>query len=1100
MRNFFSILAFLVCFSVFPQKNYFVSNSLGNNNNSGTSENSPFQTINRAFDNVQPGDTINVMNGLYHNVDYGTANPHASDGSQSTNMNNPPAVIVNKSGTQGNYITLRNLPGHNPKIKYDGRGGILINGPQSYVIIEGFEIEGPGASITYDQAITDRQWKVKADQEDLNYNHSYFASFGIWGGFSQDFLHHHIVVRNNVVHHTTGSGIRFNDSDHITIENNTVYNTTWWTSNASSAIVFAECKAIDSSDNGEDIKMIIRGNTVYNNWNRIPFYMTSGKIPPNGNPPSGNYGNADYSTILDGQGLYVTRSDDDYYGTFLFENNLCVNNGKNGINFDRSEGSSALIRNNTIYFNGVHEIIQDISVSQGNPAHRGQKVAGIIANYFKNVTVVNNIVVTREYDFYAMQIRNQQADGTVKEANNNIFVNGKLPGYTSQQTGEYVIHNWITDDNQIITNVDFTSNNYKDPISFVNAPAIVSGPVDMTSTNFQLQSDSPAINAGEQANTPAEDILGNPRPLPPSGAVSYSSFESSLGGWSAWSTANDNNEVSLSDETSRTGNQSLKVFGRTKDFHSAKFSISQLEVGNSYTLYVYAKLPEGQSGTAQLMLRKIIDDQPAVSNSLTSPIEINSDEWTKLSTNYTHSEMNNNSFFFVKGPLVSGSDGIDYYLDDFSLVNQGTNEIDFNTVGDIVDIGAYEFFQIDDNDGDGIGNSDDNCPETPNSDQKDTDGDGIGDECDDDDDNDGVHDNLDTDPLNPNICADMDSDGCDDCSQTGSDGSGGDTTNDGSDTDGDGICDQSDPDDDNDGVLDEDDNCPLISNSDQQDTDDDGIGDVCDDDDDGDGVSDSNDNCPDTPEGTRVDVNGCPVFELPLNNFKVEVGSATCIGNTDGVINLSVEDAAYDYSVTVTGQSDLSITGTSTTASVTGLAKGTYEVCFRVVGQDGYEQCFEVVVGEPKPLSAFINVDDDSGKMSVTMGGSSSYYININGVSTTVDGDSFETQLSTGLSIITISTDLECQGVVEQEVFISEKIHYYPNPTINNVKVHVGGEDASVIVSVFSEKGDLIYKRDQNIEEGSRKIHIDLTNQITGTYIVTLESKTVRQSFKIIRE
>ena len=187
------------------------------------------------------------MDGTYTNPDYGTANPHSSDGSQSTNMNNPPAVIVNKSGTAGNYITLRNLPGHNPKIKFDGRGGILISGPQSYLIIEGFEIEGPGASITYDQAIADRKWKVKADQEDLNYNHSYFASFGIWSGFSQDFLHHHVIIRNNIVHHTTGSGIRFNDSDHITIENNTVYNTTWWTSNASSAIVFAECKALSLS-------------------------------------------------------------------------------------------------------------------------------------------------------------------------------------------------------------------------------------------------------------------------------------------------------------------------------------------------------------------------------------------------------------------------------------------------------------------------------------------------------------------------------------------------------------------------------------------------------------------------------------------------------------------------------------------------------------------------------------------------------------------------------------------------------------------------------------------------------------------------------------
>ena len=1099
MRQLLSILLCLTSISIYSQQNYYVSSSLGDNNNAGTSENSPFQTINRAFDNVEPGDTIYVMDGTYTNPDYGTASPHSSDGSQSTNMNNPPAVIVNKSGTAGNYITLRNLPGHNPKIKFDGRGGILINGPQSYLIIEGFEIEGPGASITYDQAIADRKWKVKADQEDLNYNHSYFASFGIWSGFSQDFLHHHVIIRNNIVHHTTGSGIRFNDSDHITIENNTVYNTTWWTSNASSAIVFAECKALSNNDNGDDIKMIMRGNTVYNNWNRIPFYMTSGKIPPNGNPPSGSYGNADYSTILDGQGLYVTRSDDDYYGTFLFENNLCVNNGKNGINFDRSEGSSALIRNNTIYFNGVHEIIQDISVSEGNPAHRGQKVAGIKANYFRNVTIVNNIVVTREYDFYAMQIQNQQSDGTVKEANNNIFVNGKLPGYTSQQTGEYVTHSWVTDDNQIISGVDFSNSNYKDPVSFVNAPPIVNGPIDMTPTNFQLKSDSPAINAGEQANTPERDILGNLRPLPPSDALAYSSFESSLGGWSAWSTANDNNEVSLSSETSRTGNQSLKVFGRTKDFHSAKYNISQLDVGSSYSLFIYAKLPEGKSGTAQLMLRKIVDGQ-GTSNALMSPVEINSNDWTRLSADYTHSEMDNNSFFFVKGPPVTGSDGIDYYLDDFSLVNQGTGEVDFTTVGDIVDIGAYEFIQIDDDDGDGVANSEDNCPETPNSDQNDADGDGIGDVCDDDDDNDGVLDDFDQDPLDPYICADVDNDGCDDCSQTGPNSSGGDPSNDGKDTDADGICDQSDPDDDNDGILDENDNCPETPNSDQKDTDGDGLGDVCDDDDDGDGVSDSNDNCPNTPQGTRVDVNGCPVFELPLNNFKVEVGSATCIGNSDGVINLSVEDASYDYSVTVTGQSDLSITGTSTTASVTGLAKGTYEVCFKVVGQDGYEQCFEVVVGEPKPLSAFIDVDSNSGRMSVTMGGSSMYYVNINGVNTRVDGDTFETELSTGLSIITISTDLECQGVVKQEVFISEKIHYYPNPTLRNVNVHVGGEDATVRVSVFSEKGDLIYTRDQSIEQGSRKIHIDLTNQITGTYIVTLESKTVRQSFKIIRE
>ena len=682
----------MTCFAAFnlAAQDYYVSSENGSDSNTGLSEETAFASINRGIDAVSAGGTVYVMNGTYQNQNYGTASAHPSNGALSENMSNPPAVIINKSGTEGNYITIRNYPSHSPKIVFDGRGGILINGPQSYIIIEGFEIEGPAADINYNMAITDRNWKVKCDQDGLNYTHNYFSGFGIWGGFSQNFLHHHIIVRNNIVHHTTGSGIRFNDSDHITIENNTVYNTTWWTSNASSAVVFAETKAKSSSDNGDNIKMIMRGNIVYNNWNRIPFYMTQGIVPPNGNPPSGNYGNASYSTILDGQGLYVTRSDDDYFGTFLFENNLCVNNGKNGINFDRSNGSSALVRNNTIYFNGVHEIIQDISESEGNPPHRGQKVAGIKTNFFKNIRVVNNIVVTREYAFFAMQLQNQQDGGTIKEAKNNIFVNGKLPGYTNS-SGTYVTHNWVTENNQIISNVDFNSNNFIDPIYFKNAPAIVNGPVDMSTTDFSLQANSPAINAGNSDYSPTKDILGNSRPIVPGNAnvISSSSFETAADGWS-----NFGSTVIRSTETAKSGSKSLKTSARTKNFHSPRiFLNSLLEVDKSYTFYVWVKLAEG-SGTVQLTVKSTVNGATADENVDTytnlASTTATANDWVLLTDNYTHTQ-NDQSFLYVKGPAVSVGQGVDYYIDDFSLVNIGENEVDFTAAGDIVDIGAYEY-------------------------------------------------------------------------------------------------------------------------------------------------------------------------------------------------------------------------------------------------------------------------------------------------------------------------------------------------------------------------------------------------------------------------
>lgn len=159
-----------------------------------------------------------------------------------------------------------------------------------------------------------------------------------------------------------------------------------------------------------------------------------------------------------------------------------------------------------------------------------------------------------------------------------------------------------------------------------------------------------------------------------------------------------------------------------------------------------------------------------------------------------------------------------------------------------------------DEDGDGVPNGEDNCPDAWNAGQDDLDGDGFGDACDDDldgdglpndedpdRDGDGLENDEDPDANDPDVDGDGTVDGVDNCPETANEGQA-DLDQDGvgdacdGDIDGDGVPNEVDPepmddDRDGDGVIDGEDNCPDLDNPDQTDADDDGAGTACDPDD-----------------------------------------------------------------------------------------------------------------------------------------------------------------------------------------------------------------------------------------------------------------------------
>jgi DNA/RNA endonuclease YhcR with UshA esterase domain len=251
--------------------------------------------------------------------------------------------------------------------------------------------------------------------------------------------------------------------------------------------------------------------------------------------------------------------------------------------------------------------------------------------------------------------------------------------------------------------------------------------------------------------------------------------------------------------------------------------------------------------------------------------------------------------------------------------------------------------------------------------------------------------------------------------------------------------------------------------------------------------------------GCSVISNSINVIVIPQTNFTVATTEETCLNQKNGSITVTAKlPLAYVATLSKNGEIIKSNNFDNQT-SFTNLIGGDYTLCISISGdQEPYKQCYEVRINKPQDLSVFSEINE-SNFISLTLSGGDNYNIDLNGKKYTTKSNQIVLPTQLGTNNLTVTTDLNCQGVYLETFSVTDEILTYPNPFTDEFTIQIPNSimldsKSSISINVFNLNGALVYHTEANKNEGYLKLN--LGNIAMGTYLLHVQNHI----FKIVKK